>query len=134
MSSEGLPEGFSASAPPGVGGGGDAERQQQLREEMRQRQEMKSTMLSHLLTQDARARLGRIASVKQEKGQMIENALLNMFQSGQIKPKVTEEMLMSLIDQINEQSEKKQIKIHRRRVFSDDSDEEDDKDDSDDGW
>eukprot|EP01134_Creolimax_fragrantissima_P007570 CFRG7570T1 len=128
-----LPEGFTAAAP--GNGGGDPERRQKQLEEARQRKEMTNTMLSHLLTQDARARLGRIGSVKREKAEMIESALIHLFQSGQIKPKVNEEMLISLIDQINDQNTKKTAKVVRRRVYTDDEEEEEEDDDDDeDDW
>ena len=52
-------------------------------EEQRQQQEdMRNTMLSSLLTQQARARLNTIALTKPEKGRMIEDILIQNARRG----------------------------------------------------
>lgn len=93
------------------------------KEAMQRQQEMKDTMLSALLTQDARARLGRIAAVKPDKAAQFENMLVRLYQSGQIQPKVDEQQLIALLDRMSEATQKPTVKINRRRVNMD-SDEE----------
>jgi programmed cell death protein 5 len=52
-------------------------------EEQRQKQEdMRNTMLSSLLTQEARARLNTIALAKPEKGRMVEDILIQNARRG----------------------------------------------------
>ena len=52
-------------------------------EEQRQKQEdIRNTMLSSLLTQEARARLNTIALTKPEKGRMVEDILLQNARRG----------------------------------------------------
>jgi programmed cell death protein 5 len=52
-------------------------------EEQRQKQEdMRNTMLSSLLTQEARARLNTIALTKPEKGRMVEDILIQNARRG----------------------------------------------------
>jgi programmed cell death protein 5 len=61
-------------------------------EEQRQKQEdMRNTMLSSLLTQEARARLNTIALAKPEKGRMVEDILIQnarrgAFGGGKVSP------------------------------------------------
>lgn len=58
-------------------------------EEQRQKQEdMRNTMLSSLLTQEARARLNTISLTKPEKGRMVEDILLQNARRGAFGGKV----------------------------------------------
>ena len=58
-------------------------------EEQRQKQEdMRNTMLSSLLTQEARARLNTIALTKPEKGRMVEDILIQNARRGAFGGKV----------------------------------------------
>jgi programmed cell death protein 5 len=62
-------------------GAGEGERNST--EEQRQKQEdMRNTMLSSLLTQEARARLNTIILTKPEKGRMVEDILLQNARRG----------------------------------------------------
>mmetsp|Transcript_19411 Transcript_19411/g.50473 ORF Transcript_19411/g.50473 Transcript_19411/m.50473 type:complete len:131 (+) Transcript_19411:60-452(+) len=89
--------------------------------------EMKNGMLSALLDQAARARLNSIAVVKPKKAEMVEGIIINMARSGQLQGKVSESMLIRLIEQVNEKSgatKKTTIKFNRR-TFDDDDDSDD---------
>lgn len=60
-------------------------------EEQRQKQEdMRNTMLSSLLTQEARARLNTISLTKPEKGRMVEDILIQNARRGAFGGKVKE--------------------------------------------
>ncbi|KAL9938363.1 hypothetical protein V8E36_002986 [Tilletia maclaganii] len=89
---------------PGAGGGGgggadldDDER----REQMAAQEEMKREMLSTVLEPEARERLSRIALVKPAKARTIQDMLIRMAQSGQIRSKVNEAQLIDLLDQVD---------------------------------
>jgi programmed cell death protein 5 len=58
-------QGFPSSA------GGTGQQQQNKEEAMRQQQDMKNSILSQVLTQEARARLNTLALTKPDKAQMV---------------------------------------------------------------
>lgn len=92
--------------------------------EARQRQEdQMNSMLTQILTQDARARLNSIALVKPDKAKQLEGMLINMARSGQLSEKMSEEQLVQILGQINQKQQRTTVKFERRRVMdSDDSD------------
>ncbi|XP_042040417.1 programmed cell death protein 5-like [Salvia splendens] len=69
-------------------------------------EEQRQLMLTRILTSEARARLARIALVKLEKARGVEDVILRAAQTGQIVEKVSEERLISLLEQINTQTTK----------------------------
>ncbi|KAF6021278.1 PDCD5 [Bugula neritina] len=85
-------------------GQGAGEGRQQQEEMQRQQQEMKNSILSQVLTQEARARLNTIALTKPEKAQKVELMLAQMARTGQIQEKLSEEQLKSLLGQISGQT------------------------------
>ncbi|KAK9811763.1 hypothetical protein WJX72_009653 [[Myrmecia] bisecta] len=109
----------------GMGGGMPSqEDQEQKEEQQRAQEEQRQTMLISILQPQARERLARIALVKPEKARGVENILLQMAQRGQIVEKVSEERLISLLEQINEQqATKTKVTIQRRRPTFDDDDD-----------
>ncbi|KAJ3013144.1 UNVERIFIED_CONTAM: hypothetical protein HDU68_000855 [Siphonaria sp. JEL0065] len=117
--SSALPAGLVPSHGP-KGQGDDAEK-------MAQMEEMRRTMLVQLLDNSARERLARISMVKQEKARAVEDLLIRMAQSGQLRGKINENMLIDLLGQLNEQQQAKvesKIKITRRNVADSDDDED----------
>lgn len=107
----------------GKGGGGPNKEQQ---EEMRRQQEdMKNSILSQVLDQQARARLNTIAIAKPEKAKMVESILVQMAQTGQIQTKLGEEQLKSLLEKVSEQTQKTtSVKFDRRRAALDSDDDD----------
>ncbi|KAJ7562860.1 hypothetical protein O6H91_03G086800 [Diphasiastrum complanatum] len=107
----------------GVGAGGNSqnhEQQQAQEEQKREAEERRQMMLAQIVSSQARERLARIALVKPEKARGVEDVILRSAQYGQITEKVSEERLIQLLEQINEQTQKT-TKIQRRRsVFDDD--------------
>ncbi|XP_010538241.1 PREDICTED: programmed cell death protein 5 isoform X3 [Tarenaya hassleriana] len=68
-----------------------------------------------------RLRVARIALVKPDKARGVEDVLLRAAQTGQIVEKVSEERLISLLEQINSQTTKRtKVTIQRRRGVDDD--------------
>ncbi|KAF7803201.1 DNA-binding protein [Senna tora] len=67
--------------------------------------------------------VARIALVKPEKSRGVEDVILRAAQMGQITEKVSEERLISLLEQINNQTTKQtKVTIQRRRSVLDDDD------------
>ena len=101
----------------GSTGSEEHEKQQQL-------QEMKHSMLTQILSNEARERLARIRIVKSDKASSIEDMLIRMAKGGQIRGRVTEQQLIDMLEQISEQKQSTpKVTFTRRRM--DDSDEED---------
>lgn len=108
----------------GEGGGMTQEAQQQQEEAKQAASERRQQMLLQILQPGARERLSRIALVKPEKKQMVENLILQMAQRGQITEKVSEEKLIQLLGQVNEQTATtSKITMQRRRPVWDDDDD-----------
>jgi len=67
--------------------------------------------------------VSRIALVKPDKARGVEDVLLRAAQTGGISEKVSEERLISLLEQINTQTTKQtKVTIQRRRSVLDDDD------------
>merc|ERR1711915_200494 len=100
-----------------------AEQQQAQEEQKREADERRQLMLSQILSSQARERIARIALVKPDKARGVEDFLLRGAQMGQITEKVSEERLIALLEQINEQTKKStKVTIQRRRSVLDDDD------------
>lgn len=106
----------------GYGGGQMTEEQRQQQQEQQQAaEERRQTMLNQILQPSARERLARIGLVKPDKAKGVENIVLQMAQRGQLNEKVSENRLISLLEQVNEQSSSKtKVTIQRRRALDDD--------------
>ncbi|XP_077542725.1 programmed cell death 5 [Haemaphysalis longicornis] len=87
-------------------------------------EDFKNQILSQALTQEARARLNTIAVAKPEKAALVENMIMRMVQMGQIQSKLQESNLISLLERVSEQTQKKTtVKFDRRRAGMDSDDE-----------
>ncbi|KAF9666433.1 hypothetical protein SADUNF_Sadunf16G0228900 [Salix dunnii] len=90
---------------------------------LRDAEERRQMMLGQILSSEARERLARIALVKPEKARGVEDVILRAAQMGQIVEKVSEERLISMLEQINNQTTKQtKVTIQRRRSVLDDDD------------
>ncbi|BGP01289.1 programmed cell death protein 5 [Rhodotorula toruloides] len=125
--------GASPSSVGGVGpsagaGGGEEAAQRVAMEDERRR-----TMMSQILSPEARERLSRIALVKPERAKSIEQLLMRMAQSGQIRGKVSEDQLIDVLDQVEAmergqsgasgQKSGSKITFTRKSAFDDDDDD-----------
>ncbi|XP_023543163.1 DNA-binding protein DDB_G0278111-like isoform X2 [Cucurbita pepo subsp. pepo] len=106
------------------GGSQNNPEQQKAQEEAKsEAEERRQMMLSQILSMQARERLARIALVKPEKARGVEDVILRAAQMGQIVEKVSEERLITLLEQINNQTTKQtKVTIQRRRSVLDDDD------------
>lgn len=67
--------------------------------------------------------MSRIAIVKESKARAVEELLLNMARSGQLREKVGEKQLIELLETISSQTAAEPtIKFNRRRYSDDDDD------------
>ena len=95
-----------------------AEMQQQAEfqeEQERQRKEFeaqKKSVLRTIMTTEARERLGRVKVARPEVAESIENQLIMLAQSGQLKSKINDEQLRVLLQKL--MPRKRDIKIKRR--------------------
>uniref|UniRef100_A0A1B6KL88 Programmed cell death protein 5 n=1 Tax=Graphocephala atropunctata TaxID=36148 RepID=A0A1B6KL88_9HEMI len=109
----------------GIQGGDGGNSQKAAEERKRETEEMKHSILSQILDQSARARLNTLMLGKPEKGRMVENMLLQMAQRGQIMGRLGENELISILEQVSDQTQSKTtVKFDRRRAALDDSDDD----------
>uniref|UniRef100_A0A224XWD0 Putative programmed cell death protein n=1 Tax=Panstrongylus lignarius TaxID=156445 RepID=A0A224XWD0_9HEMI len=95
-----------------------------LEEKKRAAEDMKNNMLAQILDQDARARLNTIKVAKPDRGQMLEDMLIQMAQRGQIISKMSENELKGILERVSVQMQKKTVvKFDRRRTVLDSDDE-----------
>merc|ERR1712141_2707 len=96
-------------------GGGGGDQQQKAKERQEQVMDMKNSILSQVLSQEARARLNTIMIAKPQKGAQVENAIIQMAQSGQLGGKLSEEELIGLLERFAGSTQKSSVKFDRRR-------------------
>ncbi|KAG6594495.1 DNA-binding protein, partial [Cucurbita argyrosperma subsp. sororia] len=107
----------------GMGSQSNPEQQKAQEEAKSEAEERRQMMLSQILSMQARERLARIALVKPEKARGVEDVILRAAQMGQIVEKVSEEKLITLLEQINNQTTKQtKVTIQRRRSVLEDDD------------
>ena len=94
---------------------------------IRQReQEARVSILSQILEPSAADRLGRIRLVKASRAEDVENRLITLARSGQLRQKVTEDQLKDMLGAMSEQQEKKEmVTVQRRKGGWDDDDLDD---------
>ncbi len=80
-------------------------------QQLEQIEKMKRQLLSNILTKEAFERLGRVRSVNQQLASQAELYLLQLYQAGRIKNKLTDEKMKEVLNVL---SEKKDFNIKRR--------------------
>ncbi|KAL4821074.1 PDCD5-related protein [Aspergillus spinulosporus] len=90
--------------------------------------ERRATILNQILEPEAADRLGRIRLVKESRATDIENRLIMLAQTGQLRQKVTEEQLKQLLNAVAEnqrkdEEEQQKIVFSRRKGGWDDDDD-----------
>jgi len=110
----------------GVGGsaagGGSGQDEQKQKQEADARQ----SILTQILEPEAAERLGRIRLVKESRAADIENRLIMLARSGQLRQKVSESQLKELLNAVADTKEEEKIVISRRKGGWDEDDDEDD--------
>lgn len=119
-------QGDTGGGPNAAGQGGDDKRRQQQEQAREREADMRNSILSTVLTQEARGRLATLAAAKPDRAKMVENIIIQNTRMGAIRGKVDEEALKGLLEQVNNQTKREtKVSYERRRVFDDDDDEED---------
>lgn len=88
----------------------------------RKQDEARQHILNQILHPEAADRLGRIRLVKEQRATDVENRLIMLAQSGQLKSKVTEEQLKELLNAVSDKQEEEKIVVSRRKAWDDDDD------------
>ncbi|KAH9223248.1 PDCD5-related protein, partial [Leptodontidium sp. 2 PMI_412] len=104
----------------GGGGGGSSAGGQEQKQQ--QESEARQSILSQILEPEAADRLGRIRLVKESRAQDVENRLIMLARSGQLRSKVTETQLKELLGAVAETKEEEKIVVSRRKGGWDDDD------------
>eukprot|EP01121_Diplochlamys_sp_Union-15-3_P007991 TRINITY_DN2084_c0_g1_i2.p1 TRINITY_DN2084_c0_g1~~TRINITY_DN2084_c0_g1_i2.p1 ORF type:complete len:126 (+),score=24.88 TRINITY_DN2084_c0_g1_i2:45-422(+) len=82
--------------------------------------ERRSSILSQILMPEAKERLDRIALVRPDKSKSVEDMLISAVQSGRIRDRVDEKTLITLLEQLTQQTKTTTIKFQRRDLDDDD--------------
>ncbi|ORX36471.1 PDCD5-related protein [Kockovaella imperatae] len=118
MSNFQLPQGLRPAAPPSgagpsglsggasgagtAGGQGSSEQEQAAaRERAQAQEEMKRTMIQAMLDSAARERLSRISLTRPQLAAQVEELLVRMGTSGQIRGQVSDDALKNLLEQVS---------------------------------
>ena len=89
----------------------------------------RNSILSQILTPEAADRIGRIRLVKESRATDVENRLIMLARSGQLRQKVNEEQLKELLGAVAENQEREggggggRIVVQRRKADWDDDDD-----------
>ncbi|KAK7209484.1 hypothetical protein V2G26_016662 [Clonostachys chloroleuca] len=113
---QGASGGGGSGGRSGSGGGGDEENS-------RKQEEARQHILNQILHPEAADRLGRIRLVKESRATDVENRLIMLAQSGQLRQKVTEEQLKDLLNAVADKKEEEKIVVSRRKGWDDDDDD-----------
>ncbi|KAH8719405.1 PDCD5-related protein [Phaeosphaeriaceae sp. PMI808] len=108
------------------GGGGQGQGESSDQDSRKQQEaDQRTSILSQILTPDASDRLGRIRLVKESRATDIENRLIMLARTGQIRQKVDEKQLKEILGAVAEQSEREEQRIVvNRRGGGEEEDEE----------
>ncbi|KAK4660284.1 hypothetical protein QC762_117650 [Podospora pseudocomata] len=100
-----------------AGGGGNAGPSKEAEAEARK------SILNQILHPEAADRLGRIRLVKEQRATDVENRLIMLAQTGQLRSKVTEEQLKELLNAVADTEKEEKIVVARRKGWEDDGDD-----------
>ncbi|XP_053211366.1 programmed cell death protein 5-like [Panonychus citri] len=87
--------------------------------------EFRNSMLTQILSQEARARLNTIKTAKPEKGTMVEDILINNARMGAIRSKLSEDEFRNILEKVSERFKKEtKVQFDRRRAAIDSDDDD----------
>lgn len=109
----------------GSGDNGDDDDQRR-----KQESDARSSILNQILEPEAADRLGRIRMVKESRATDVENRLIMLARSGQLRAKVTEDQLKDMLSSLSEHEKQtshsaESVKVVRRGGWDDDDDLDD---------
>jgi programmed cell death protein 5 len=80
-------------------------------EEMQRMEEIKNMLLRNVLTKKAKERLARVKLVKPDLAMQLELYLVQLYQTGKIRSKLTDEQLKTILESL---ASEKRFKIVRK--------------------
>lgn len=108
-----------------TGASNQHESENKQRQRMAEQQEMmKNSILTQILDKSALARLSNLSVAKPDKGKAVENLIVQMARSGQIRGKMSDDDLRNLLDRMAGTTKTTKVKYDRRRAAIDSDDEE----------
>ncbi|KAH8882682.1 DNA-binding TFAR19-related protein [Thozetella sp. PMI_491] len=107
----------------GSSGGQGSVSQEQVAAQREQEAEARKSILSQILEPEAADRLGRIRMVKEARATDVENRLIMLARSGQLRQKVTEDQLKEILNAMADKQEEEKIVVTRRKGWDDDDDD-----------
>lgn len=88
-----------------------ASMEQASQQQVQQAEEMLKSVMSQILDQKARERLSNLKLVKPEVATQLEIYLAQLYQSGQLRERITDEQLVMILRKL---TEKRETKIRRK--------------------
>ena len=76
-------------------------------------------MIAQILEQGARERLNKVRLVRPKHAEDVENGLLRMAQTGQLRSKVTEKQLLEMLEKISERKQETTVTFKRSSLDDD---------------
>ncbi|KAI0019084.1 double-stranded DNA-binding domain-containing protein [Xylariomycetidae sp. FL0641] len=113
----------SGGGPGGQGQAQGAGGQNQAEQRKQQEAEARASILNQILQPEAADRLGRIRLVKEQRAADVENRLIMLARTGQLRAKVTEAQLKELLNAVAETHEEEKIVVNRRKNWDDEDDD-----------
>ncbi|ORY60520.1 PDCD5-related protein [Pseudomassariella vexata] len=118
-------QGGAGGGPAGQGQGQEQQKQQieTNTDNHHSTAEARQSILNQILHPEAADRLGRIRLVKEQRATDVENRLIMLARTGQLRQKVTEEQLKELLNAVADTKEEEKIVVSRRKGWDDDDDD-----------
>ncbi|KAI0838191.1 DNA-binding TFAR19-related protein [Hypoxylon sp. FL0890] len=107
----------------GAGSSGAGQGANQAEQQKQQEAEARQSILNQILHPEAADRLGRIRLVKEERATDVENRLIMLARTGQLRQKVTEAQLKELLNAVADNKEEEKIVVNRRKNWDDEDDD-----------
>lgn len=109
----------------GAGQSSEGGNNQNEDDQRKQQEEQRASILNQILEPEAADRLGRIRMVKESRARDVEERLIMLARSGQLRSKVNEDQLKQLLSSLTEHEEQsgktiKSAKVMRRNAWDDD--------------
>jgi len=110
------------------GGMPSVDQMQQQQAQQQQMEEMRASILDQVLEPAAKERMTRLNLVRKEKARQVEDHLIKLATSGQLRTKVGEKQLIDMLEGgAGEDTSAKKVIMQRRNYgMDDDSDNDDD--------
>mmetsp|Transcript_61045 Transcript_61045/g.132344 ORF Transcript_61045/g.132344 Transcript_61045/m.132344 type:complete len:127 (-) Transcript_61045:167-547(-) len=99
---------------------GELQKMQEREQQRKEMEERKRMMIRQILEPEALERLSRIGLVKPEKKEQMEATILQIAQSGQLQEKMSESMLIQLMERADAQVQQSTVKFRRKPRDDDD--------------